>query len=151
MATASIIAAVTESGKTAIAEMLIGGKGFLITSFVVGSGGADPGDPTVPLSPDPTQTSLPGQTFGPKLLVQTNPPYTGIMVTPFCPQFQAMLDLTEANGPISNYGLVGQYSSSPIPNDPLVGTQFLFAIGNTGTKTKSDADQFQIFLTLQTS
>jgi hypothetical protein len=146
----SIIAALTNVGRSRIADMTVSGRGFQITEFEVGSGGHDPGDPTVALTPDPTDVTLPQMTFGPKPLVQTNPPYTGVLVTPFCPEFTGFLDFTEANGEVSNFGLIGVINYSPIPNDPLVGTPFLFAIGNTPLKVKTDADQFVINITLQT-
>ena len=146
----SVIAALTDTGRNRIADMTISGRGFQVVKFVVGSGGHDPGDPTIPLSPDPGVISLPSQTFGPKALVITTPPFTGVLITPFCPQFTALLDYTEANGPISSYGLIAVCVYSPIPADPLLNTEFLFAYGNTPLKEKTDSDQFQINLTLQT-
>jgi hypothetical protein len=148
----SVITALTEIGRNRIADMTVSGRGFQIVAFVVGSGGADPSDPTVPLSPDPTVTSLPSQTFGPKLLTLPTPgqPFTGVLSTPFCPLFTGLLDFPDANGSISNYGLIGQITSSLVPNDPLIGTQFLFAYGTTPLKVKTDGDQFQINFTLQT-
>lgn len=150
MAAVAVIAAITNIGRNRIADMTISGRGFQITEFVVGSGGHDPGDPTVALSPDPTVTVLPDQTFGPKLLVENNPPFTGVLVTPFCPQFTALLDFTEANGELSNVGLIGTIVYSPISGDPLVGSKFLFAVGNRPLIVKTDNDQFTINITLQT-
>lgn len=150
MAAVSVIAAITQIGRNRIADMTISGRGFQIQEFVVGSGGHDPGDPTIALSPDPTVTVLPQQTFGPKLLVENNPPFTGILITPFCPQFTGVLDFTEANGELSNVGLIATIMYSPIPSDPLVGTQFLFAVGNRPLIVKTDNDQFTLNITLQT-
>lgn len=130
--------------------MTISGRGFQVKSFVVGNGGADLGDPTVALSPDPSVTVLPNQTFGPKALQQNNPPYSGVLITPFCPQFTGLLDFSEANGPLSNVGLLAEIVYSPIPGDPLVGTTFLFALGNRPLITKTDSDQMTINITLQT-
>ena len=146
----SVIAALTEIGRNRIADMTVSGRGFQILQFVVGQGGHDPGDPSVALSPDPTVSTLPQQTFGPKDLVETNPPYSGSLLTPFCPQFIGLLDNTEANGNLSNFGLIARINYSPIINDPLVGSTFLFAIGNTPLKVKTDADQIEIDITLQT-
>lgn len=150
MAAISIIAAVTQIGRNRIADMTVSGRGFQIVKFVVGSGGHDPGDPNIALSPDPTVTTLPDQTFGPKLLVQNNPPFTGVLITPFCPQFTATLDFTEANGELSNIGLIARIVYSPIGGDPLVGSEFLFAVGNRPLIVKTDNDQFEINITLQT-
>ena len=148
MASASVIAALTEEGRHRIADMTISGRGFQITKFVVGAGGHDPGDPSVPLTPNPEVTSLPLQTFGPKLLIQPTPGITGTLISQFCPQFQGFLDFNEANGSISNVGLIGVINYPP--TDPLFGTEFLFAIGNRPLLVKSDADQLQISITLQT-
>lgn len=150
MATVSIIATVTQIGRNRIADMTVSGRGFQINQFVVGAGGHDPNDPTIALSPDPTVTTLPDQTFGPKLLAQNNPPFTGVLTTPFCPEFTALLDFTEANGELSNIGLIAKIVYSPIPDDPLLNSEFLFAVGNRPLLVKTDNDQLTINITLQT-
>ena len=148
MASASIIAALTEEGRRRIADMTISGRGFQVTKFVVGSGGHDPGDDNVPLTPNPEVLTLPSQTFGPKAVVSPSPGETGTLISPFCPEFVCLLDFNEANGDISNVGLIGTINF-PI-GDPLVGTDFLFAVGNRPKISKSDADQLEITVTLQT-
>jgi hypothetical protein len=146
----SIIAALTETGRAKIADMTISGRGFQVQKFVIGRGGHDPGNPAVALTPDPQAVTLPDQTFGPKLVVFPTPQFSGILVTPFCPQFTALLDYTEANGFVSSVGLIARIVSSPILADPLIGTEFLFAYGNRPLIVKTDADQFQIDIQLQT-
>lgn len=148
MASASIIAALTEEGRRRIADMTISGRGFQVTQFVVGSGGADPSDPSVPLTPDTSVETLPSQTFGPVPVQSPSAGKTGTLISPFCPQYVGLLDYNQANGNISNVGLIATINFPP--GDPLVGTDFLFAIGNRPTITKSDADQLQISITLQT-
>jgi hypothetical protein len=148
MASASVIAALTEEGRKRIADMTISGRGFQITKFVIGSGGHDPGDPNVPLTPNTEVITLPSQTFGPKALISPSPGLTGTLISAFCPQFQGFLDFNEANGEISNVGLIGTINYPP--NDPLLGTDFLFAVGNRPLLVKSDADQLQLSMTLQT-
>ncbi len=150
MAVISVIAAVTNIGRNRIADMTVSGRGFKIERFVVGAGGHDLGDPTIALSPDPNVMTLPGQTFGPKLLVQNSPPFTGILVTPYCPQYTGLLDYTEANGQLSNIGLIARIVYSPIVNDPLLNSEFLFAYGNRPLIVKTDNDQLTINITLQT-
>lgn len=149
----SVIAALTDLGRNRIADMIVNGRGFQVVEFVVGGGGHDPSDPTVALSPNPAVIALPDQTFGPKVLASAS------LVTPFCPQYTALLDYTEANGNLSNFGLIARINYSPIPADNisvedggtgLVGSKFLFAIGNAPLKVKTDADQIQIQITLQT-
>ncbi len=73
---------------------------------------------------------------------------TGVLITPYCPQFTGLLDYNEANGELSNVGLIGTINAPP--GDPLVGTEFLFAIGNRPLIVKTDADQMQLNITLQT-
>lgn len=148
MASASVIAALTEEGRRRIADMTISGRGFQVTQFVVGSGGADPSDPSVPLTPDTSVTVLPSQTFGPVPVVSPSPGETGTLISPFCPQYVGLLDFNQANGDISNIGLIATINF-PL-TDPLVGTNFLFAVGNRPTISKSDADQLQLNITLQT-
>ena len=149
MSAISVIAAITDVARQRMADQMISGRGFQVVSFVVGSGGHDPGDPTVAVSPDPSVQLLPLQTFGPKAVVQ-NGLYTGVLTTPYCPQFSGTLDYTEGNGALSNVGLIAEITSSTILNDPLIGTQFLYAIGNRPLVTKTDSDQMQINITLQT-
>ena len=146
----SVIATITNLGRSKIADMTISGRGFQVQQLVVGSGGHDTGDVTIAISPEPNDATLRQQTFGPKDLVFPAPPLSGILVTPFCPTFHAFLDFTEANGPVSNYGLIARVTSSLIPLDPLIGTTFLFAIGNTPLKTKTDGDQWDLEILLQT-
>lgn len=148
MASVSVIAALTEEGRRRIADMTISGRGFQITKFVIGKGGHDSGDPTVPLSPNPAVVTLPYQNFGPKTLVKPTADTTGILVTSFCPKYTGLLDFNEANGEISNIGLVATINYPP--GDPLLGTDFLFAVGNRPLVVKTDSDQLQINVTLQT-
>lgn len=148
MATASVIAALTEEGRRRIADMTILGRAFQITKFAVGSGGHDPSDENVALTPDTSVTILPGQSMSQKSLVIPAPGQTGTLVSAFCPQFTGMLDFNEANGEISNIGL---YATINYPStDPEYGTTFLFAVGNRPKIVKTDADQLQIIVTLQT-
>lgn len=148
MASASVIAALTEEGRRRIAEMTISGRGFQITKFVVGNGGHDPGDDNVALTPNTAVLTLPGQTFGPKALVSPGPGQTGTLISAFCPQYLGLLDFNEANGELSNIGLIATINFPP--GDPEVGTDFLFAVGNRPKISKTDSDQLQIFITLQT-
>ena len=113
MAAISLIATITDIGRNFIANMLITGRGYQISQFVIGNGGHDPVDPITPLTPDPTVTALPGQSYGPSYLEELDPPFYGILPAPFNPQFQALLDYTDANGEISNVGLIGEIISSP--------------------------------------
>ena len=134
----AIIASTTDKGRSALADLLQSGVAFTITDFVTGGSGHDIGDPMVALTPDPELTSLPGQTFGPKALTSKVP------VTPYCTRYVCDLDFLEAVGNLSNIGLIATYTYSPIPLDPIVGTTFLFAIGNSPLVVKTDAEQRQI-------
>jgi hypothetical protein len=130
----AIIATITDTARTAFANMLQVGRSFTITDFVTGSGGHDNSDPAVALTPDPTVTVLPLQSFGPK------PVTSKTLISPFCVEYLADLDLLEAVGPISNIGLIATYLFSPIGGDVLVGTTFLFAISNTPLSIKTDSE-----------
>lgn len=131
----SIIASITDKGRSALADLLDTGVAFTITDFVSGGGGHDSGDPQVALTPDPALTTLPSQTFGPKPLEDKVP------VTPYCTRFVCKLENLDAVGNLSNVGLLATYTYSPIPNDPLIGTTFLYAVGNFPLTVKTDAEE----------
>ena len=120
----AIIATITDGARTNFANMLAVGRAFTITDFVTGEGGHDTGDPAVALTPDPTVTTLPLQSFGPKTVTSKT------LISPFCVEYLCDLDLLEAVGPLSNIGLIATFTFSPIVGDPLVGTSYLFSLGN---------------------
>lgn len=142
MATA-ILASITDTARAKHAEMLAEGRAFTVTQFITGSGGHDPGDPATALTPDPALSTLPEQSFGPKTLADKS------LTTPFCVRYVAELDNLEAVGLLSNIGLVAQITFSPIPLDPLVGTTFLFAVGNFPLIVKTDAETRTITIQVQ--
>lgn len=129
-----ITATLTDVARTKLADMLANGRSFIVDSFVTGEGGHNPGDPAEALTPDPSVTTLPSQTFGPKAISSST------LASPFCVNFICDLDTVEAVGPLSNIGLYATVNYSPIPGDPLVGTTFLYAIGNMPLQIKTDAE-----------
>lgn len=138
----AIVASLTDSARAQFANMLAVGRAFTPTDFVTGEGGHD-ADPTVALTPDPTVTALPLQTFGPKLIASKT------LISPFCVEYLCTLDYTEAVGPLSNLGLIATITYSPIPADPLVGTQFLFAIANFPLHVKVDSEIIDLRVQVQ--
>jgi len=130
----AIIASITDLARTRFAEMLQMGRAFTVTDFVVGSGGHDPSDAQIALSPDPSDTVLPLQSFGPQTITSKT------LISPFCVEYICELQLLEAVGPISNIGLRATFTFSPIVADPLVGTKFLFSIANTPLAIKTDSE-----------
>jgi len=130
----AIIATITDGARTNFANMLAMGRAFTITDFVTGEGGHDIGDPAVALTPDPTVTTLPLQSFGPKAVTSKT------LISPFCVEYLCDLDLLEAVGPLSNIGLIATYTFSPIAGDLLVGTTWLFSVGNFPQSIKTDSE-----------
>jgi len=130
----ALIATITDVGRSKLADMLQMGRSFTITEFVTGEGGHDPGDVQVALTPDPSNTSLPKQSFGPKVVQSKT------LITPYCVEYLCFLDSLDAVGPLSNLGLIARYTYSPIAGDPLIGQSFLFAIANTPLVVKTDAE-----------
>ena len=130
----AIVATITDGGRSRHAEQLEVGRAFTITDFVTGEGGHDPSDPAVALTPDPTDDTLPLQSFGPKVLTSKT------LISPYCVEYIAELELLEAVGPLSNLGLIATFTFSPIGGDPLVGTSFLYAIANFPLAIKTDSE-----------
>jgi len=138
-----VISAVSDIGRQKLADMLVSGRAFAIEKFVIGSGGHDPGNPVIALTPDPTLQTLPGQYFGPKDITNS------FLLSPTCPQFDCFISQLEAVGSMSNIGLIGRINYSPIPGDSLVGSYFLFAVGNFPLRVKTDAEQLTISVSIQ--
>lgn len=138
-----ILAVVTDIGRQKLADMLVSGRSFLVEQFTIGSGGHDTGNPIIALTPDPSATALPLQYFGPKLIANA------FLFSPTCPQFDCAIAQLEAVGSMSNIGLFARINYSPIPADPLVGTYFLFAVGNFPLRVKTDSESLVISVTIQ--
>jgi len=139
----AIIATLTDTARTKFAEMLQMGRAFTVTDFVSGAGGHDPGDVLVALTPDPAVVNLPSQTFGPKAITSKT------LISPFCVEYLAELELLEAVGPLSNIGLIATITYSPIPADPLLGSTFLFSLANFPLQIKTDAESKAISIQVQ--
>jgi hypothetical protein len=139
----TIVAAITDIGRSKFADMLANGRAFTITSFVTGQGGHDPSDPLVALTPDPTVLALPLQTFGPEAITSAT------LITTTCVQYTCDLSNLQAVGPLSNIGLIATVTYSPIVGDPLVGTTFLFALGNMPLQVKTDAETKEFLISVQ--
>jgi len=96
---ADIVVSLTKKGREMEAQSLLYGYGFRIDFFVVGSGGHDPGNPTLALPLDTDVVDLPGQFFGPEPIDEK------VLVTSTCPRWTCILQPGEAVGQISNFGL----------------------------------------------
>lgn len=138
----AIVSALTDTARAKFADMLNVGRAFTITSFVTGEGGHDTSDPAVALTPDPANTTLPDQTFGPKAITSKS------LISPYCVEYVCNLDLLEAVGELSNIGVIATVTYSPIIADPLVGSTFLFAIGNFPLHVKTDTETIEIRVTV---
>jgi len=122
-----VIAVVTNETKVRQAVAHATGKSFKVTSFSLGDRGHDPTDPTLALTPDPTETECNSGypvVFGPKAIDG----YT--LIGTFCPQFRCSVSETEVVGVITQVCLIAEIVYSPIPGDPEVGDTFLYAIAN---------------------
>jgi len=139
----AIIATITDVARTKFADMLAVGRAFTITDFVTGEGGHDPGDPSVALTPDPTVTTLPLQSFGPRIITSKS------LISPYCVEYIANLGLLDAVGNLSNIGLIATFTYSPILSDPLIGTTFLYAVGNFPLRVKTDSESIALSLQVQ--
>lgn len=138
----AVVATITDTARTAFATMLESGIAFTITDFVTGNKGHDQADPAIALSPNPADTTLPGQTFGPKTITSKS------LISPFCVEYIADLEDIEAVGELSNLGLQATYTFDPTPAG-LVGQTFLFAISNFPLRVKTDAETITFAITVQ--
>ena len=134
----NVITTITDQGRQRIADLLATGKSFKITKFSVSDGGHSISDPTVALAPNPAAIVCPESTFsfGPVTINAVS------LVSAFCPQFTCILGTGDANAPLSSICLLGTIESSPIIDDPDVGEDFLFSIGNFPLKVKTSSDVF---------
>lgn len=129
----AIIAAITDTARSKFADMVKTGNSFTVDSYITGSGGHDPENPTVALTPDPTITDLPNKTSDKKTIPDGNI----ILISPFCVQYQIALDLLDSVGSLSNLGLYATDSTD---------TSFLFAVANFPLIVKTDAERRSIFI-----
>jgi len=130
----TVLAAITDRGRAAFADLTVNGTSFVVNQFEVGSGGHDVGNPIVALTPDTSLSELPNLTFGPEPIDEASLPEDL-----FTPEFLCVLQQNEAVGELSNIALIATFIEAPA--DPsLVGTTFLFAIGNFPLRVKVDTE-----------
>jgi len=130
----TVLAAITDRGRAAFADLTVNGTSFVVNQFEVGSGGHDVGNPIVALTPDTSLSELPSLTFGPEPIDEAS-----LIEDLFTPEFLCVLEQNEAVGELSNIGLLATFIDAPA--DPsLVGTTFLFAIGNFPLRVKVDTE-----------
>lgn len=130
----TVLAAITERGRSAFADLTVNGTSFIVNLFEVGSGGHDVGNPIVALTPDVSLAELPNLTFGPEPIDESS-----LTEDIFTPEFLCILQQNEAVGELSNIGLLATFIDAPA--DPsLEGTTFLFAIGNFPLRAKVDTE-----------
>lgn len=95
-----IVVSLTNQARQMEAQALLYGYGYQISTFVIGSGGSDPGDPTLALPLNLNADTLPGQFYGP---VEID---NAALISPTCPQWTCILQPGEAVGNVSNIGLI---------------------------------------------
>jgi hypothetical protein len=152
MAVFEALAVVTNSGKARMAELLASGKSFAVDRFVVGDQGHDTSDNTIALTPDPARSGCYCAPEG--ITVSEGCNYEGLITSiafnsTTCPVFKVILAKNQATGVISSICLLGTIVYSPIPNDPEIGTQFLYAIANLPYKVKIPQERFEYNISIQ--
>ena len=132
----TVLAAITDQGRAAFADLTVNGTSFVVNYFEVGNGGHDPGNPIVALTPDTSLGDLPSITFGPEPIDEASLPDDL-----FTPEFDCYLQQNEAVGELSNLGLLAYYPETDANDDAGVsGETFLFAIGNFPLRVKVDTE-----------
>lgn len=138
----TILAAITDRGRAAFADLTVNGTSFIVNQFEVGSGGHDVGNPIIALTPDTSLPELPSLTFGPEPIDASSLPDDL-----FTPVFLCILQQNEAVGELSNISLRATIVDAPA--DPtLVGTTFLFAIGNFPLRVKVDTEVIEFTVSI---
>ena len=129
----AIIAAITDVARSKFADMVKTGNSFSVDSYITGSGGHDPEDATIALTPDPTIIDISNKTSDKKTIPANNI----VLISPICVQYQVALDLLDSVGPLSCIGL---YATDKY------GEVFLFAVANFPLIVKTDAERRSIFI-----
>lgn len=148
-----LIAIVTNTAQAYRAKALAYGYGIQITRFVVGNSGHDPSNPRLPLTPDPSRT---GCYCGADSITTTGGcVFTDVIdaitwVNEFCAVYTCRLESTEAIGVVSSICLVAEIVYSPIPSDPLVGTEFLYGIVNLPYRVKVAGEVLSLDIAIPT-
>lgn len=154
-----LILSLTNRARQLEAQALLYGYGYQIHYFAVGSGGHDPGNPTLALPLNSDAPSLPGQFFGPQ------PINISTLISPTCPQWTCILNPGDAVGGISNFGLIATVTFVPassflmLPSNVAPGTAaipFPFSGVNTSsgvftTPTHGFADGTQVIFNTSNS
>ncbi len=133
----TVYATLTNTAKFRYADVGVTGKSFTVTHFAVDSAGHDLGDPETALTPNPADVVCPGSPpiFGP------HPIDAKSIVSAYCDQYQCVLEESEAVASISNICLIATIIFSPIPDDPEVGSTFLYAVGNMPLRVKFSGER----------
>jgi len=137
----TVLAAITDRGRAAFADLTVNGTSFVVNQFEVGAGGHDVGNPIVALTPDTSLAELPSLTFGPEPIDEAT------LSDLFTPAFLCVLQQNEAVGELSNIGLLGTFIEAPA-NPELVGSTFLFAIGNFPLRVKVDTEVVEFLVSV---
>lgn len=133
------LALISNTGRAKMGQLIATGKSFVVNRFVVGDQGHDSADPTIATTPDAAKT---GCYCSPEsITVAGGCVYEGLIsnisyVNATCPVFTVELAEGQATGVVSSICLIGTVVYSPIPGDPEVGTNFLFAVTNFPMRTK---------------
>ncbi len=131
MSSFEALALVSNTGKAYMAELLASGLAFKVNKFVVGDQGHDPTDATLAVTPDAAKSGC--YCAQDAMTVSGGCVYEGTISdisyeNSTCPVFTINLEPGQATGPISAICLSATILYSPIPNDPRVGTTFVYAL-----------------------
>lgn len=146
-----LIATESNDAKAWAAKARAYGYGWKVTKFVTGSFGHDPENPRLPLKPDPSRS---GCYCGADALTTVDGCLFSDFIdevsfqTPYCPVYTCILGSGESIGVVSSLCLIAEIVYSPIPGDPVVGTEYLYATVNMPYRPKIAGEtlQFDVFV-----
>ena len=139
-----LLGIVTDTANAWAARSRVYGYGWKVTRFVIGSEGHDPSNPRLARTPDSnrdgcycSQESI--TTAGGCLFSDFVDSVT--WVNDFCPVWNCVLEAGESVGVVSSICLIAEVVYSPIPADPVVGTEFLYSITNMPYQVKINGER----------
>ena len=139
-----IIATPSNYYKRILSTFSTTGSGYKLSLWGLSARGHDPNDPSIALAVDPSATVMPGGAplYGPALIDEYR------FQADYCAIYIGKLAAGEYSGDLSSVALFGEVTFQNSVDDPIVGTQFLAAVGNRPLISLVSADSAEFHISL---